>query len=48
MSQAYIHSNTIAVETLAIVGVETRSKLRKHHRRKPLGEDVDDLGGGRA
>jgi hypothetical protein len=36
-----------AVETLATADVETGSKLLKHHRRKPLGEDVGKLGGGR-
>jgi hypothetical protein len=42
-----MYANTPAVETLATADVETGSKLRKHHRRKPLGEDVGKLGGGR-
>jgi hypothetical protein len=42
------YSNTpSAVETLATADVETGPKLRKHGRRKPLGEDVGELGGGR-
>jgi hypothetical protein len=35
------------VETLATADVETGPKLRKHHRQKPFGEDVGELGGGR-
>jgi hypothetical protein len=33
--------------TQATADVETGPKLRKHHRREPLGEDVGELGGGR-
>src|SRR6266542_938522 len=36
-----------AVETLATADVETGPKLREHQGRKPLGEDVGDLGGRR-
>jgi hypothetical protein len=39
-----IHSNG---ETLATTDVETGPKLLKHYRRKPLGEDVGELRGGR-
>jgi hypothetical protein len=44
------YTNTLtppAVEALAIADVETGPKLRKHRRRKPFGEDVGELGGGR-
>jgi hypothetical protein len=42
-----IHSNTPTVETLATTDIDTGPKLLKHRRRKPLGEDVDELRGGR-
>jgi hypothetical protein len=34
------------VKTLATADIETGPKLHKHHRRKPLGEDISELGGG--
>jgi hypothetical protein len=51
MGQAHVHIFVTppppAVETLATADVETRPKLCKHHGRKPFGEDVGELGGGR-
>ena len=49
MGQAHVHISVTppAVETLASADVETRLKLCKHRGRKPFGEDVGELGGGR-
>jgi hypothetical protein len=40
-------SKTGCDKTLSTADVETGPKLYKHHRWKPFGEDVGELGGGR-